>query len=197
MTFLLPFFFILPFGLPNHSWIEWRARFKFTWISAGNERWCLLFSQKHIFIFFLIGWIYEVCLKSLCPRFCSSKQSFKQSSQVQKSTGVTCDPLFIRTQQQQCHVRHSHCDIIRKKQAVTELFQLLTKKIFFLHTLLVNLSKIQPILQLSRKFRFVHSPFLTNCSTKKKQIALLLSALRASAKWDWFWNFPFVRWPKK
>ena len=28
---------------------------------------------------------------------------------VQKSKGVTCDPLFIRT----CHVRHSHCDIIR------------------------------------------------------------------------------------
>ena len=71
------------------------------------------------------------------------------------------------------------------------------KKIFFLHTLLVNLSKIQPILQLSRKFRFVDSPFLTNCSTKKKQIALLLSALRASAKLVRFWNFLFVRLPKK
>ena len=195
MTFLLPFFFILPFGLPNHSWIEWRARFKFTWISAGNERWCLLFSQKHIFIFFLIGWIYEVCLKSLCPRFCSSKQSFKQSSQVQKSTGVTCDPLFIRTQQQQCHVRHSHCDIIRKKQAVTELFQLLTKKKYFFFTLFLSTSaKFNQFCN----FRFVHSPQIFNqLFYEKKQIALLLSALRASAKLVRFWNFLFVRLPKK
>ena len=43
---------------------------------------------------------------------------------AEKSRGVTCDPLFIRT----CHVRHSHCDIIRKKQAVTELFQLTLQK---------------------------------------------------------------------
>ena len=100
-----------------------------------------------------------MCLKSLCPRFCSSKQSFKQSSQVQKSTGVTCDPLFIRTQQQQCHVRHSHCDIIRKKQAVTELFQLLTKKKSFFFTLFLSTSaKFNQFCN----FRFVHSPQIFN-----------------------------------
>ena len=112
-----------------------------------------------------------MCLKSLCPRFCSSKQSFKQSSQVQKSTGVTCDPLFIRTQQQQCHVRHSHCDIIRKKQAVTELFQLLTKK----KNLFSSHSSCQPQ-QNSTNFAtfvlYIRLKFLTNCSTKKKSKSL-------------------------
>ena len=88
------------------------------------------------------------------PQILFFQAELLQSSQVQKSTGVTCDPLFIRTQQQQCHVRHSHCDIIRKKQAVTELFQLQTKKYFFLRALLVNLSKIQTSFATFVKFNF-------------------------------------------